>query len=839
MFTDIAGSAKRNESMPGATPAERGESFRLQFHEPHDQVIKECVCARGGHVAGDRGDGFLLVFVSADNAVLCAFDIHRRLAEGVPGLQIRIGLNTGEGKPVNGKYYDAAANKASRVLDRAKPGQVYLSGETRALVDRKIRGLITDTAGQHLLKDIGTEELFVAFLDESPPAPPAAPPRNIPFQSLGDLFKGRNVFLKELRDALHSGTRAAISAAPAVTATHGLGGIGKTRLAVEYALRHAADYQALLFVTGETREKLETTFAALTGELILDLPERKQPDPAAQKAGVIKWLRAHPRYLLIIDNVDDKEALIATRDLIKQLPGGHIILTGRISAWPNNVKPLKLPILNIKDATDYLRFATSNRVPARDDDVQFSAIAEKLDGLALALEQAAAYINAQQIPLARYLDIWQRQHDQVLEWFDEALTDYPRNVVTTWQTSFDRLAPAGRRLLDLLCWFAPDPIPDSIFNEEATVKLNAAHSPVIDQAALADLFRYNLATRETALPLFTIHRLVQDVTRRRLEKEGRASTVQRMAVEWMAELFDGKVREVSQWPRFDPLAAHARVLADSAASLNLPEVAGRIYGALENWTFSHGRYDSAVELARLAITNLQQAFGPEHPKTLTGHNMLANALQKQGKSAEAEAKHRDVLAVRARVLGPEHPDTLKSRQNLAISLIDQGQHTEAEAEHRAVLGIFQRLRRPEDPDVLSSRNNLAFALQAQGKHAEAETEHRAVVELRQRVLGPEHPDTLMSRNNLANALRDQGKHAQAEIEHRAVLEIRQRVLGSDHPDVFQSCFNLALCLSAQSKTAEALALAQRAFEGRRKTLGESHALTERAQKLVRQLEQTP
>ena len=268
-----------------------------------------------------------------------------------------------------------------------------------------------------------------------------------------------------------------------------------------------------------------------------------------------------------------------------------------------------------------------------------------------------------------------------------------------------------------------------------------------------------------------------------------------------------------------------------------PDETGETLNALGILFHRTGHDHRAEFYFRQAYELAELTYGPEHPNTLSSRNNLANALDDQGKHAEAEAEHRAVLTSRERVLGPEHPDTLASRNNLAVALRAQGKNAEAEREHRAILALRQRVLGPEHPETLASRNNLALALSDQGQHAEAKAEDRARIAIEERILGPEHPDTMTSRNNLAFTLYVQGQHAEAEKEHRTVLATRERVLGPEHPDIFQSCFNLALCLWAEGEKAEALLFARRASEGWRKSLGEEHPYTKQAKELLERLKQ--
>ena len=154
---------------------------------------------------------------------------------------------------------------------------------------------------------------------------PARQPRNLPFASLGPLFMGRDAALDGLRAALEGGKGAAVVG----RALHGLGGIGKTRLAIEYALRHEADYSALLFVRAADPATLNASLAALAGAEVLDLKEQEAREDAVKIGAVLRWLDAHPTWLMILDNVDDDQAVAAAGGLMARLKGGRVIVTAR------------------------------------------------------------------------------------------------------------------------------------------------------------------------------------------------------------------------------------------------------------------------------------------------------------------------------------------------------------------------------------------------------------------------------------------------------------------------------------------------------------------------------
>jgi len=168
MFTDIVGSTQMKKKMPGDFTREREEAFVRLIKEPHDDIVAECVKTRGGFIIKSTGDGFLIAFADAEKAVLCAVEIQEKLnaaAISTPDgpLQIRIGLNSGHAEPRSGDYNASAVDKTARVESKAGYGQVYLSRETHAIVFDKVRNVSFISAGNHEMKGVGDEELFVVF----------------------------------------------------------------------------------------------------------------------------------------------------------------------------------------------------------------------------------------------------------------------------------------------------------------------------------------------------------------------------------------------------------------------------------------------------------------------------------------------------------------------------------------------------------------------------------------------------------------------------------------------------------------------------------------------------
>jgi hypothetical protein len=567
-----------------------------------------------------------------------------------------------------------------------------------------------------------------------------AQPCNLPYRPLGALFMGRDGDMAKLREALHSGAqRAGINMQPQVAAAHGLGGIGKTRLACEYAWQHAGDYDALLFADASSPDSLATSIAGLSTALVhhLDLPVSAPDDD--RRAAVIAWLKAHPRALLILDNIDDAHAAGAVRDLLSHIPRGSVILTGRIPRWFENVTPLALDVLSVEDSAAFLLQRTVQRTPTAGDAPQALLLAEKLDGLALLLEQAASWINDRGATFAGYLHAWDAKHQECLRWWDETQSHvaggtrpYGKSVFTTWLTTVETLTPDARLLLDLCAWFAPEPIPEWIMEDVDTAKLwremaggptgsgglrppsandprsalpgtpstpggevacgvgaNGGETPPLPVPApdpadsLHALIRSGMATRVLIGPAeeprsraFLLHRIVQDVTRQRQQPAETADALRLLAIGWMAALFRGDVDAVANWPQFDPLVPHARHCAALAD-------------------------DDASPHAHVACppdaTLESRATSPA--LDLAGHLYWPLALwtASHGNIHTAVDWGRLALARLLPVLGPEHPDTLTVRNNLANALRDRTPRRARRAGARAGAGASRYARQPEQP----------------------------------------------------------------------------------------------------------------------------------------------
>jgi tetratricopeptide (TPR) repeat protein len=633
-------------------------------------------------------------------------------------------------------------------------------------------------------------------------ARPAAKPVVLPYPSIGDLFKGRDDFMRRLHESLTRtrGGRTAIVS----QALYGLGGIGKTRAAVEYAWTHADNYTALLFVVAETPEALRRNLAALAGALV---PQLDTTDDAVRLAAVLDWLKANPGWFLILDNVDTVPALAEVEHLLSELAGGHVVVTSRLADFSGNFQPLDLDVLAPEDATSFLLARTEGRRRSEPDDaLNACEVARELGQLALALEQAAAFIAKRRLTFAQYLDRWRSNRDEVLSWFDATVTGYTRSVAVTWQTSVAQLNEDGRRLLDRLAWLAPEKVPESLLD----VTIPGAEDENLHEA-FDDLAAYSLLTRDVEGPFFLVHRLVQDVTRRSLGGEARQRSLVE-ALGWIDAAFTGDPQDVRNWPILNLLAPHAHTVTANADAGGISEPTARLMNQLGLLLNEKALHAEAEPLMRRALAIDEKSFGPDHPKVTIRLNNLSTLLQATNRFNEAESLLRRVVDTSEKVereTGKMHPSFASVLSNLAALLQATNRLDEAEPLMRRALAIDEKTFGPDHPKVAIRLNNLSTLLQATNRFDEAEPLMRRMVSIFEKSFGPDHPNVATALNNLAQLLQDTDRLDEAEPLMRRALAIDEKTFGPDHPKVAIRLNNLATMLAATNRLDEAEPLMRR------------------------------
>ena len=464
---------------------------------------------------------------------------------------------------------------------------------------------------------------------------------------------GREGLLADL-DACLAGTQR--QSGPSLVALCGLGGAGKTSVAVEYAHRHLAEVGLCWQFAAEDPAVLVVEFGVLAAQL--GARELVDPrDPVASVHGVLA--RLETGWLVVFDNVTDR---VSVQAFLPPAGRGRVLVTTQNQHWPP-AQALDVPVLDPEVAAGFLAARTGDpdRVSARD-------LAVELGGLPLALEQAAAYIQATGMTLARYLPLFRDRQADLLARGEAA--GHPADVAATLGLAVSRLAgedPAAAELLRLLTFLAPEPVPLTLLlasREVADQLAPAARAGVGSLLgdlvaagdAVAALRRYSLIT-PAGDGLVLVHRLVQAITR--------THTSANEATQWeqaVAALVETAVpadpRLPGTWPVCAALLPHARAVLDLTSS-----GIWRIAQALGN----SGSYPAARDLFQEITTahTEDDGYGPEHRDTLAARGNLAAWTGEAGDAAVARDQYAALLPTRERVQSPEHPDTLSTRGNLA------------------------------------------------------------------------------------------------------------------------------------------------------------------------------
>jgi tetratricopeptide (TPR) repeat protein len=637
-------------------------------------------------------------------------------------------------------------------------------------------------------------------------------PIRLPHASIGPDFKGRADFLAELHAGLQLGRDPKLAIVS--RAVRGLGGIGKTCAAVEYAWAHRNAYNAVLFSTAESPDALQRGLAGLTGPL--HLPEAVATEQKVQVQAVLDWLNANRDWLLILDNVDTQDALHAVRALA--IGGGCLLITGRLSGFGGGIGILDLDLLDPDAATAMLLDRTSDRRMAADDAARARVLAtQELDRLPLALEQAVAFIQHLGCGFADYQARLHATPEALLDRADLALTHYDRTVFRTWHASMAALTPPARALLELVAFLAADPVPDALLD------VPVPGMPAADlREALADLVRYSLARREARLPGFSVHRLVQAVARRGLAAAGLERERLEQALGWVNAAFTGNPQDVRTWPVLDPLTPHAEAVVAHADAMGITGPASQLMTQVGLLFHAKAAYARAEPLYRRALAIDEASLGKDHPIVASRLNNLAALLRTTNRLGEAEPLYRRALAIDEASLGKDHPTVASILNNLALLLRATNRLGEAEPLFRRALAIDEANYGTDHPAVATRLNNLAALLRDTNRLGEAEPLYRRALALGEASLGRDHPNVASLLNNLALLLHDTNRLGEAEPLLRRALAIDEVSFGKDHPTVATDLNNLAGLLRATNRLGEAEPLLRRALATVEATLGADH-----------------
>jgi tetratricopeptide (TPR) repeat protein len=369
----------------------------------------------------------------------------------------------------------------------------------------------------------------------------------------------------------------------------------------------------------------------------------------------------------------------------------------------------------------------------------------------------------------------------------------------------DQLTEAGKFLLERLSFFASEPVPVSLLD-------TPIHGSATPQGLdpLVDLARYSLVTRDPAAETFTVHRIVSDVSNRRLNTDSIAYTTRLTeALDWMDAAFTGDAQDVRTWPTLNPLAPHAEAVAEYADTAGIVEPTVDVISRLARLFRAQALHRRAEPHYRRALAIAEAYFPPTDPRIATHLNNLAVLLQNTDQLGEAEPLMRRALAIDEAHYGQDHPSVAIRLNNLAQLLQATNCLGEAEPMMRRALAIDEAHYGQDHPSVAIRLNNLAGLLRITNRLGEAEPLMRRALAIDEVGYGQDHPNVATSLNNLAGLLRATNRLGEAEPLYRRALAIDKASYGQDHPDVAIDLNNLAALLQATNRLGEAEPLMRR------------------------------
>jgi hypothetical protein len=641
----------------------------------------------------------------------------------------------------------------------------------------------------------------VVDASSGPRFPGARPPVwSVPARNAS--FTGRSGLLEKLRDQLSSGVAVVMP-----QALHGLGGIGKTQLVLEYAHRFMADYDLVWWISAEQEDLIAAALAEIAPEI--NIRRGENIDEAAEAVReALRLGRPYDRWLLVFDNADDPESLAP------HLPqgNGHVIITSRNPAWSHLAMPLEVDAFSRDESIEHL----IRRVPGLSTEAA-AEVAEILGDLPLAVELASAWLDTTGMPVSEYVGLLRTR---LAKWLTTSQPDdYPLPAALAWQVSIERLGrdwPAAVRLLELCSCFAPEPISMRLLYGDEAIRYLLPYDDSLQERmvlgrVIREIGRYALARIDQGRSSIQVHRLVQAVVRDSLTREQYEETqhdVHRILANGRPQQVDDPDHPES-WPQYNEIWPH---LGPSEASTCTEEPTRALLVERVRYMWKRGEYQDALGYARRLEAFWTESRGENDRQLLHLRFYIANVLRSQGDYPAALEIDTDVLARQTEAFGPDYVHTLMTSGSVAADLRALGDFSGALDRAQGTYHSFSELFGEDHQLTLRAANNLAVSLRLVGDCFSARELDQTTLGYRRQVLGEDHPYTLNSAANLARDLRETGDFVQSTGLLRMTLERYQRTLGTEFPDTLRAASSLSVSLRKSGEHEEARQLSEATLE---------------------------
>ncbi|HET9139008.1 MAG TPA: FxSxx-COOH system tetratricopeptide repeat protein [Actinophytocola sp.] len=644
--------------------------------------------------------------------------------------------------------------------------------------------------------------------DEVPPIWGNVPPRN-------PNFTGRADLLDNLSQRLTAGGTTAVLPA----ALHGMGGIGKTQMAVEYIYRHLRDYDVIWWIPAAEPTQIRAGLTELARQLRLSgHAEASTAVPAVREA--LRVGQPFRRWLLVFDAAESPETV---RPFFPSNGPGEILITSRNPDWAGIARPLEVSVFRREESIELLR----RRGPEISDS-EADLLAEKLGDLPLAIEQAAAWRAETGMQVQEYLRLFDEKVAEILD--TSAPQDYELSVAAAWNVSFDELLrrnTAAHHILHLCAFFSPDPITRDLFTGVRGIAISpeldvALRDPMQLARAIRDINRYGLAKIDHGNNTIQLHRLVQLVLRNRVTSPQLQAQMRHGAHQLLANLDPNDPESSRHWPRYRELLPHAY----AADVIDCDDSwARQLVINLMRYLFQWGDHEEATTLAQRALEGFTAKLGQSHPQTMDVASRLGLYLWGVGRYAEAADLNKRTLKLRIEASGETSEETLSAQGLVAIDLRAQGDFAASRKLTEEIHEKARKLFGPDDPETLNAAYQHALSLRLSGDYRaaaqwDADT-HRRRIE----VLGLHHPRTLSVYGATIVDRREAGEYLWARAEQQKLVDIMWQRYGEDHIDTWTTSFLLAVAIRKDGDHPRALPLSGPALRQFQIRYGDDHPTT--------------
>ena len=774
-----------------------------------------------------RGDGALIVLPSrvpknklaAQFPSAVAATLRRYNAEHDPAgrIQLRMVLHTGEVRLDESGVIGQAVTLAARLLD---------AGEAKSVL-RLTPGVLALIVSDEFYEDVvradpdGEPDVFrpievslknsraTAWLRLFDGARPTGPVRRGVPSVWGDVpprnpnFVGRTELLDQLDDRLSG------ASAPVIlpTALHGMGGIGKTQLAVEYVYRRLERYDLVWWIHAASLPRIHTDLTLLARQL--DLPETSDTVSAVLRA--LRLGEPHSRWLLVFDNAEDPERV---HPFIPANGPGQVLITSRNPQWAGYARPLEVPVFSRAESIELLR----RRSFEIDDAAE--TLAERLGDLPLAVEQAATWQAETGMSTREYLRLFDEKLSEILT--DLTPPRYEVSVGAAWNVSFDELGsrhPGAHQLLQLCAMLADEPIPRGMFAAARGVSISPELDPVLRDPirlarAIREINRYALAKIDHRNDTLQIHRLVRLMLRERTSPNVRAGLRH-----GAHELLANYAAPPQSWQRYREVLPHA--YASDVVDCQDSWVR-QLAINLSRFLYVSGDHEEANALATRMRKRWTEVSGEYDKQSMEAAALVGTSLRALGRFTEAAEINRRTLELRTQSLGEDSEDVVESELLVASDLTARGDFNHArevcEQTHRKAIRLFG----DDDTITLQAAHALGVALRLRGEYHRALELDERTHQARVMVLGQEAPETLSTWNAVITDRRELGDYHRAHIEQETLTEQVRTIFGEDSPLTWRQTAELAVTKRKDGDHTGATRLSEAALTNTRNRYGDNH-----------------